>query len=81
MDPLLLSRIQRAWVIAFHILLPAFTVGRANYVAVLEGMHLATRKGVYLNGRRGRCRKDRTRPVHRGPHEQVPGSRIRHAWR
>jgi cytochrome bd ubiquinol oxidase subunit I len=35
-DALLLSRIQFAWVIAFHILLPAFTVGLACYVATLE---------------------------------------------
>jgi cytochrome bd ubiquinol oxidase subunit I len=36
LDALLLSRIQFAWVIAFHILLPAFTVGLACYVATLE---------------------------------------------
>lgn len=36
MDALLLSRIQFAWVIAFHILLPAFTVGLSCYVATLE---------------------------------------------
>ncbi|HEY8607754.1 MAG TPA: cytochrome ubiquinol oxidase subunit I [Noviherbaspirillum sp.] len=36
MDALLLSRIQFAWLIAFHILLPAFTVGLACYVATLE---------------------------------------------
>ena len=36
MDALLLSRIQFAWVIALHILLPAFTVGLACYVATLE---------------------------------------------
>jgi cytochrome d ubiquinol oxidase subunit I len=36
LDALLLSRIQFAWVVAFHILLPAFTVGLACYVATLE---------------------------------------------
>src|SRR6516165_10325399 len=36
MDALLLSRIQFAWVIAFHILLPAFTVGLSCYIATLE---------------------------------------------
>jgi cytochrome bd ubiquinol oxidase subunit I len=36
MDALLLSRIQFAWVIALHILLPAFTVGLACYIATLE---------------------------------------------
>jgi cytochrome d ubiquinol oxidase subunit I len=36
MDALLLSRVQFAWVIAFHILLPAFTVGLACFIATLE---------------------------------------------
>jgi cytochrome d ubiquinol oxidase subunit I len=39
LDPLLLSRLQWAWVIGWHILLPAFTVGLASYIAVLEGLH------------------------------------------
>jgi cytochrome d ubiquinol oxidase subunit I len=30
LDPLTLSRIQFAWVIAWHILLPAFTLGIAS---------------------------------------------------
>src|SRR6266849_4419558 len=47
-DPLLLSRLQFAFVIAFHFLLPAFTVGLASYIAVLEGLHLVTGKLVYL---------------------------------
>src|SRR6266536_6469964 len=47
-DALLLSRLQFAWVIAWHILLPAFTVGLASYIAVLEGLHLATGRAVYL---------------------------------
>jgi len=42
LDPLILSRIQFAWVIAWHILLPAFTLGAASYITVLEGLHLAT---------------------------------------
>jgi cytochrome d ubiquinol oxidase subunit I len=48
LDPVLLSRLQFAFIIAFHFLLPAFTVGLASYIAVLEGLHLATRKAVYL---------------------------------
>ncbi|MEO7114389.1 MAG: cytochrome ubiquinol oxidase subunit I, partial [Caldimonas sp.] len=36
MDALLLSRFQYAWVIALHILLPAFTVGLSCYIATLE---------------------------------------------
>ncbi|GIL40743.1 cytochrome ubiquinol oxidase subunit I [Roseiterribacter gracilis] len=42
MDALLLSRLQFAFVIAYHILFPAFTIGLASYLAVLEGLWLVT---------------------------------------
>ena len=48
LDPVLLSRLQFAWVIGWHILLPAFTVGMASYIAILEAMHLVTGRDVYL---------------------------------
>jgi len=48
LDPLILSRLQFAWVVAWHILLPAFTIGLASYIAVLEGMHLATGREIYF---------------------------------
>src|SRR5579862_5758859 len=48
LDPLLLSRLQFVWVVAWHILLPAFTVGLASYIALLEGLGLATGRPVYL---------------------------------
>ncbi len=62
LDPVILSRLQFAFVIAFHFLLPAFTIGLASYIAVLEGLHLATKKQVYppvaqillCGGRKGR---------------------------
>ena len=38
LDPLVLSRLQFAWVVAWHILLPALTVGLASYIAFLEGV-------------------------------------------
>src|SRR6478735_5621870 len=47
-DPLFLSRLQFAWVIAWHILMPAFTVGLASYIAVLEGIYFATGRPVYF---------------------------------
>jgi cytochrome d ubiquinol oxidase subunit I len=47
-DPVLLSRLQFVWVIAWHILLPAFTVGLASYIAVLEGLHFFTGRELYL---------------------------------
>lgn len=45
---LLLSRLQFAWLIGWHILLPAFTVGCASYIAVLEGLYLITDSDLFL---------------------------------
>jgi cytochrome d ubiquinol oxidase subunit I len=47
MDALLLSRMQFAWVIALHILLPAFTVGLSCYIATLEVRWWLTKEDVY----------------------------------
>jgi cytochrome d ubiquinol oxidase subunit I len=47
-DALLLSRIQFAFVIAFHILFPAFTIGLAAFLVVCEGLWLKTRRDVFL---------------------------------
>ncbi|MGN6582778.1 MAG: cytochrome ubiquinol oxidase subunit I [Rhizobiaceae bacterium] len=47
-EPVLLSRLQWAWVIAWHILLPAFTVGLASYIAVLEGLYFFTGKEIWF---------------------------------
>ena len=49
LDPIFLSRLQFAWVVAFHILLPAFTVGLASFIAALEGLHFVTRRTIYLH--------------------------------
>ncbi len=48
LDPLILSRLQFAWVVGFHILLPAFTVGLASFIALLEGLYLVTRREIYF---------------------------------
>jgi cytochrome d ubiquinol oxidase subunit I len=48
LDPVFFSRLQFAWVIGWHILLPAFTVGLAAYIALLEGLNLVTRRQVFL---------------------------------
>ena len=48
LDPVFLSRLQFAWVIALHILLPAFTVGLACFIALLESVHLFTGNALYL---------------------------------
>jgi cytochrome d ubiquinol oxidase subunit I len=49
LDPLLLSRIQFAWVIGWHILLPAFTVGLASFIAFLEGGYALTKRPIFLD--------------------------------
>ncbi len=48
LDPVLLSRLQWVWVISWHILLPAFTVGLASYIAVLEGLYFFTERPVWF---------------------------------
>jgi cytochrome bd-type quinol oxidase subunit 1 len=37
LDPVLLSRIQFAFVVSFHIIFPAFTIGMAAWLATIEG--------------------------------------------
>jgi len=46
-DALLLSRLQFAFTIAFHIIFPSFTIGLASFLAVLEGLWLATGREVF----------------------------------
>ncbi|MCY7355600.1 MAG: cytochrome ubiquinol oxidase subunit I [Lysobacter sp.] len=47
MDALLLSRIQFGFVISFHILFPAFTIGLASWLAFLEFRWLRTREAIW----------------------------------
>jgi cytochrome bd ubiquinol oxidase subunit I len=47
LDVVLLSRIQFAFVVTFHIIFPAFTIGLAAWLATIEGMSLATGNPVY----------------------------------
>lgn len=49
MDPVDLARAQFAFTMTFHIVFPAFSIGLASYLAVLEGLWLKTGKDVYLN--------------------------------
>ncbi len=48
LDPVLLSRIQFAFTISFHILFPSFTIGLAAWLLVLEALWLKTGQPVYL---------------------------------
>lgn len=47
-DALLLARLQFAFTISFHIIFPAFTIGLASYLAVIEGLWLVTGRAAYL---------------------------------
>jgi cytochrome bd ubiquinol oxidase subunit I len=40
LNPVILSRIQFAFVVSFHIIFPAFTIGLAAWLATIEGMRL-----------------------------------------
>ena len=46
---LVLARIQFAFTVSFHFLFPAFSIGLASFLAVLEGLWLKTGKSVYDN--------------------------------
>ena len=44
---LILSRLQFAFTISFHIIFPAFTIGLAAWLTILEALHLKTGRPVY----------------------------------
>jgi len=46
---LLLARFQFAFTVSFHFIFPAFSIGLASYLAVLEGLWLKTGDDKYLN--------------------------------
>ncbi len=48
-DALFLARAQFAFTVGFHIVLPAFSIGLASYLMVLEALWLRTGKQVYLD--------------------------------
>lgn len=43
-----LARMQFAFTVSFHIIFPAFSIGLASYLAVLNGLWLVTRDQTYL---------------------------------
>jgi cytochrome d ubiquinol oxidase subunit I len=49
LDPLLLARLQFAFTISFHILFPAFTIGLASFLAVVEWRWLKTKDDRFYN--------------------------------
>lgn len=47
LDPLILSRIQFAFVISFHAIFPVFTIGLATFIAFLEALSFKTGNPVW----------------------------------
>jgi cytochrome d ubiquinol oxidase subunit I len=43
-----LARLQFAFTVSFHIIFPAFTIGLASYLAMLEGLWLKTGRETYI---------------------------------
>ncbi|EAR49769.1 Quinol oxidase subunit I QxtA [Oceanicola granulosus HTCC2516] len=48
LDALVLARLQFAFTVAFHFIFPAFSIGLASYLAVLNAMFLFTKDEAYL---------------------------------
>ena len=49
LDPLILARAQFAFTMGFHIVFPAFSIGLASYLAVLNGLFLRTGQAVFFD--------------------------------
>src|SRR5262245_50331137 len=48
LEALTLARIQFAFTVSFHFVFPAFSIGLASYLAVLEALWLRTGRETYL---------------------------------
>ncbi|RED38777.1 cytochrome bd-I ubiquinol oxidase subunit 1 apoprotein [Rhodopseudomonas thermotolerans] len=49
LDPVVLARFQFAFTVSFHIIFPAFSIGLASFLAVLEALWLWTKREVFIN--------------------------------
>src|SRR5690554_715270 len=47
LDPVLLSRLQFAFVVSFHAIFPVFTLGLASYITVLQALFFKTRNPAW----------------------------------
>ncbi len=48
-DPVILARFQFAFTVSFHFFFPAFSIGLASYLAVLEALWLRTGRQAYID--------------------------------
>jgi cytochrome d ubiquinol oxidase subunit I len=49
LDATVLARIQFAFTVSFHFIFPAFSIGLASYLAVINGLYLWKKDPVYLS--------------------------------
>jgi len=49
LDPVVLARAQFAFTVSFHFIFPAFSIGLASYLMVLEALWLKTGQSLYLD--------------------------------
>jgi cytochrome d ubiquinol oxidase subunit I len=49
LDPVILARAQFAFTVSFHFIFPAFSIGLASYLLVLETLWLRTGRQLYLD--------------------------------
>lgn len=49
LDPVILARAQFAFTVSFHFVFPAFSIGLASYLMVLEALWLRTGRAVYVD--------------------------------
>ena len=49
LNPVNLARAQFAFTMSFHFIFPAFSIGLASYLMVLEALWLKTGKALYLD--------------------------------
>ncbi len=48
LDPVLLSRIQFAFTVSFHIVFPSMSIGLAAFLVIVEALYLKKREEIYL---------------------------------
>src|SRR6202011_804153 len=48
LDPEVLARVQFAFTVTFHLILPTMSIGLAAFLMVIEGLWLKTKDPVYL---------------------------------
>jgi cytochrome d ubiquinol oxidase subunit I len=49
LDPVVLARAQFAFTVSYHFIFPAFSIGLASYLMILEALWLRTGSGLYAN--------------------------------